>query len=373
MLRGEVDVREPVKQKGYVIVTVALTLALLSGFAALALDWGLLLSARTAAQAAADSAALAGAFTFVVQPLAPQPQTARELALSAATSNNITSAPIETSDVSVDVDPGNRRVTVSIRRSEGTFFARVLGWDRVDIEVQASAEASLTATGSTCAKPWFIPNAAASTLGSCDACAAGEVLISGGSVTAFAQSQLGAPFIIKPANPRNALAPGQFYAIAMPGSIGGADYRDNISTCSPVVVRCNETYSVEPGNMIGPTAQGVKELIGPDADTYIDLGRYQRSDGTLSDTSPQLISTPIWNECGMAGFCPAGELPADGRNTTIAVVGFAMLFLEDVQGNDVIARLTGISACGPGGGGGAGPAPRETGPYSVPVRLVRMP
>jgi hypothetical protein len=50
------------------------------------------------------------------------------------------------------------------------------------------------------------------------------------------------------------------------------------------------------------------------------------------------------------------------------------VFIEGRQGNDVIARLIWASACSSAGGGpGGGPAPPETGPYSIPVRLVRLP
>ena len=76
-------------QKGYVIVTTALLLVVLLGFGALAVDVGLLYSARTAAQRAADAAALAGAFTFVVNPASAQPSTAYDNAMSTALSNNI--------------------------------------------------------------------------------------------------------------------------------------------------------------------------------------------------------------------------------------------------------------------------------------------
>ncbi len=52
-------------ERGYIIVTTAMLLVVFLGFGALAIDVGLLYSARTSAQRAADAAALAGAFTFV--------------------------------------------------------------------------------------------------------------------------------------------------------------------------------------------------------------------------------------------------------------------------------------------------------------------
>jgi len=361
-------------EAGYVAVSVALSIVLLCAFAALAVDVGVLLASRSAAQRAADSAALAGAFTFVTQPWAPQPARATEHALGAALSNPVLENPVTAPDVNVQVDVGNRRVTVDIQHRRGTFFARSFGQTLSDISVRAVAEASLTSTGSSCVKPWFVPNTIMSAQATCDACAAGEVFIAGGQVTPFAQARSGRQFTIKPSNPQNALGPGQFYAIRMPDQQGGSDYRTNIATCSRGVVYCSESYGVEPGNKIGPTVQGVEDLVGPNPDVYVDVGQYRRSDGIVSDTSHQLAISPIWDTCNTPGFCPAGQPPDGGANFQVSVIGFALVFIEGRQGNDVIARLIWASACSSAGGGpGGGPAPPETGPYSIPVRLVRLP
>jgi hypothetical protein len=365
------------KQHGYVIITIAATLVILLGFVAFAVDLGMFLSARTAAQRAADAAALAGAFTFIVHPFGAQPQTAQQYAVNTAVTNNILDNPVNAADVTVNVDVPNRLVIVDVMHTRATFFAGVLGLNQATIGARGIAEASANSTGSSCSKPWFIPNTVLSPNSACQACANGEVFVSGGNVTGFGQGMVGTSFTLKPGNPQNSLAPGQFYAIRMGDSTGGNDYRTNIATCTPELVYCQETYSVEPGNMIGPTLQGVNDLMGPNPDTFLALGQYQRSDGTIGDTSRQLISAPIWDECGIPGFCPGEQLPDAGANLQIPVVGFALIFLEGVQGNDVIARLLGVSGCGAGGGGGGGggggPAPPETGPYSIPVRLVRLP
>jgi len=357
-------------EEGYVIVTVAILLAVLCGCAALAVDINAFLGARAAAQRAVDAGALAGAFTFVNNPLAQQPATAQSQAVATTTANGMLGEPILPAEVTVDVDVAGRLVTVDVTHPVSTFFARALGINSVNIGATALAEAWPNATGVACAKPWFMGNTMLSGLDPCAACAAGEVFIAAGGISSFASSRLGAQFTLKPGNPQNALAPGQFYAIAMGESTGGAAYRDNISTCSQYQLFCQQSYMVEPGNMIGPTAQGVRELIGPDPDTYVDIGQYQRGDGTIGDTSPQLISMPVWDPCAMAGFCPDGGLPENGRNLQIPIIGFATVFIEGLSGNDVMGRLVNVAACG-SGGGSPGPAPGEIGPYGMPVRLVR--
>ena len=353
-------------EKGYVAVVVAALLVVLFGFTSLAVDVGVLYTSRTAAQRAVDAAALAGAFTFVVHPTAPQPATARQHALSVATAQRVLGQPINPADVDINVDIPNRLVTVSLTHDQGTYFARVLGIDQATIGVRAIAEASPNATGSACTKPWFIPNTVFGALSPCKACAAGQVLVANNEVTPYGLSQLGKQFRVRSQNPGNALAPGQFYAIQVPGSSGGNDYRNNIATCTTQTVVCQQKYSVETGNMVGPTKQGVRDLMGPSPDVWEGIARYRRADGTLTDTSRQLIVAPVWDVCGTPGFCPAENFPS-GTKVDVRTVGFALIFLEGIQGNDVLARIVNISGC-------SGPlVTTEAAPYSIPVRLVRVP
>ncbi len=362
-------------EAGYVLAVVAILLVALCGIAALAIDAGVLEGSRTSAQRAADAGALAGAFTFITNPLAPQPTTAQDHAVAAATRNQILDQGVAAGEVNVSVNVGARLVTVDVARTTPTFFARVYGFNNVAVGARGVAQASPFSTGSACSKPWFVPNTVLAGEPTCDACAAGHVFIQNGAVTSWAMTFLGQQFTIKPGNPQQSLAPGQFYAVRVADSQGGNDYRENIATCTTQVLYCQNLYPVEPGNMIGPTLQGVRDLMGPNPDTYVSLGHYARSDGTVGDTSRQLIVAPVWDACNMPGFCPGGTPPDMGATLQIPVVGFALLFLEGMQGNDVLARVINISACaaGGGGGGGAGSGGGEIGPYSIPVRLVRTP
>ena len=365
-------------EKGYVIVTTAMLLVVLLGFGALAVDVGLLYSGRSSAQRAADAAALAGAFTFVVSPSAPQPSTAYDQAMSAALVNNILGTPLTAPEVTVNIDIANERATVEITHTEDTFFARVLGRNSVELKVKAVAETSIDAVATFCAKPWFVPNTVVSELSACDACAQGELLVEDGEVTPFAGPKIGMSFSIKPSNPQNAMQPGQFYAVRMNDSAGGNDYRTNIASCSQDVITCQQTYTLEPGNMIGPTIQGVNDLTGSPPDTYMCVGEYQDSLGNISNTSRSLIIAPLWETCNLDGFCPDNRLPDGGATAQISVAGFALLFVDGTQGNDVNAHLLGVFGCGstaggPPGPGEPGPFEDETGPFSVLVRLVRLP
>ncbi len=107
------------KQEGYVVIVVAALLAALTSFLALAVDIGVLYSARTSAQEVADAAALAGAFTFSpYYPDSPQPQTASNHALRVALNNSVLGQPITAADVNVNVNVANRRVTVDVQSTQ---------------------------------------------------------------------------------------------------------------------------------------------------------------------------------------------------------------------------------------------------------------
>ena len=350
------------KQEGFVLVVVAIVLVALIGFLALAIDVGVLYSARTSAQEVADAAAMAGAFTFINDTQSPQPQTASDNALQVALHNSILGQPVAAGDVNVNVDYTNRRVTVDVQSTQNTYFARALGVQTANVGVEAVAEAAKYSTGSACTKPWFIPNTVFGSGDACPSCASNEVLISGGEVTALAQSKIGHEFTVTSQDSSSSLAPGQFYAIDL-GKGGGSDYRNNIANCAVTYVRCFDSYSVSPGKKDGPTQQGVNDLLGnPPTDRWVSVGQYQTPIG-LSDTSKAVAVAPIWDTCGTSGFCPTGSFPT-GSKTTLQIIGFAVFFLEGFQGSDVVARLINVSSCSPND---------ETGGtvLSLPLRLVR--
>lgn len=396
-------------ESGYVMVTVALLLVVLLGFTALAIDIGTLLSDRTQAQQAADAAALAGAFTFVLgnnnPSLYPEPDTAISHATQIALANTVMGDPITAPQVSVCVgtvqpdgtcseDISLRRVAVTIQRQQSAFFSKIMNLGNPMVTVRGIAEAAQDSCGAKCVKPFFIPNTILANLGAsstaCDACAANQVLVdtSNGSTTQFAQDRYGTQVSIHAGNPAQAIGPGQFYAIDIPidkfpnGCPGGDCYRTAISTCLTSALVCQNFYSVKTGAMVGPTTQGVKDLIGdPPRDQYVGVGKYKApsdpAGGPYHDTSRALVIAPIWDACSMPGFCPAAAFP-NGTQVSLQIVGFAVFFIESVQGGgDVIARLINVVGCNPGtncGTPGGITFDGSPSPYSpLPIRLVRMP
>jgi hypothetical protein len=356
-------------EKGFVLVVVAALLVVLVGFVALGVDVGVLYSARTSAQAVADSAALAGASTFITNPTAVQPDTAINHAQQLALNNSILGQAVTAGNVSVVVDVPNRRVTVDVASLQNTYFARVLGSLNANVAVRAIAEAADQATEAI-VKPWFIPNTILGTPTSdCNACTAGQVLISGNppQVTTWAKTQLGTQFTLKPNNPSGAIAPGDFYGIQMPNDNNSGDkYRNNIALNLNPPARCDDSYDILKGNKVGPTKQGVDDLIGkPPRDTFQAVGQYVTPTG-ISDFSDALVAAPVWDTCA-SSYCPGNNFP--NGQASLKVIGFALIFIDGIQGSDVKARIINISACG------AGSATTQSGSavLSLPLRLVRVP
>ena len=407
---------EPRAEGGYVIVTVAITIVVLLGFAAMAVDSGVLYSSRTSAQRIADGAALAGAASFIFDPNGPQPATAEAHARAFAEGKSILGDTVTAGEVTVTVDIVNQRVTVHILRNEETYLAKAIGMTDVDVGVTGTAEAGSQFVGSECVKPWFLPNSvfldnpeitplADPASDACSACgdagtnpnydpeAFGQLLIHRVGtdlvVTPFAESLLLNQRLItlKPNNPSQSLEPGQFYAIAV-GGTGGNVYRDNIMGCAgpTAAVRCADCQQSEPGNMIGPTVQGTSAMIHkPTQDVISSLGpplQIINSGASLPvQQSPSRVTVPIWDVCSQVngtscsdtGFCPGLKLTNGGRNVTLEVIGFADIFVEDVSNGDgVSAYVLGVHACPTDGAGNVLTTPVDSSNVmGFPLRLVR--
>ena len=396
--------RKQNNEQGYTIFVIASTIVVFLGFTALSIDVGMLYGARASAQRAADAAALAGAFVFVTRAdldettTPKQSDVIKENAIKTAAQNKMLGASVSIGTGDVFVDTANHSVTVNVNQSQPTVFSRILGENSVNIHATAIAEAVVTANATGCLKPIFIPNTALfvgnGSTTQCDACTASpkQVLIDnvGGTlvVTDWAKTQIRTgnnQFLLKPQNPQSSLRPGDFMLIDIPGHNPG-DLNDDIQNCLDTTSACADIYSILTGDHVGPTKNAIKALIGcPNPDVYNGPGQYQRPDGTVGSTSRALVTCPVWDVCnatiGGQPFCPAASVPG-GTNVSLQIVGFAVVFVQGLQsgnsgtidcnGNDVVARLINVSACG-GTGGTPAINPAETGPFGTPIRLVRAP
>jgi hypothetical protein len=372
--------RSEIRTRGITVPMVAISIFVLLALAALAIDMGMLYTARTSAQHAADAGALAGAFTFM-NANAPQPAAATTAAVNTAATNGILGEGVQITEANVQVDTANRRVTVTVPRTGvngvATYFARAIGSQRVDVIARATAECGSKGTGSRCLKPIYVPNTVLSDKAPVDACKAAvpEVLFdANGNVTEWALARMGQQRKIRPANPENALEPSQFYSLDF--GAGANTYRCTLGQClseceiDTEVVRCGQSYPLKTGNMVGPTSQGVGDLTGETPDEWVGIGQYRRDDGNLYDTSNQLVVAPVWDSC-------VQNISPGYHGQQVKVIGFVQLFVDGMQGGaggqGVAAHFVSPIACSTGGAGDAGDTGANTGPYGVPIRLVQTP
>lgn len=137
-------IRKLRETRGAAIALVALSMIALVSAVALAVDVGMLVTARTEAQQLGDAAALAGA--AVLRSTAGDSAAAHDSAVAFGNTHNTVrgdNVVIQNGDVDVIPDEWTVRVRVHRTSARGTavptFFARVFGIDEVDVVTNAAA------------------------------------------------------------------------------------------------------------------------------------------------------------------------------------------------------------------------------------------
>lgn len=373
--------------RGSTIVIVAVTMTALLSAVALAVDVGMLYTARGEAQRVADASALAGAHAFIEFP--GNEDSVRQFAVEYAARNNVRGQTIALLPEDIGVDMPNKRVTVTVRRTGdrggavATWFARVFGIDEVDVVARATAEA-LPAGAATCLKPFTIADAFEDRNGSgkfdsgdhYDQAETGygsdwrDGVPSDNGIdppgTTY-DDDYGRPLVITEGDPAGAkenLAPSIYLPWSMPqpdeGPVTGADrVYENIVGCNPTPVHLGEEYLQEPGRMRNKIRNGVQELISRDdgASWDPDIPGVVGSDYVPWTKSPRVIHIPLYDP----------NLFIDPGRDEFVFNNITAFWLEGLDGGDVIGRFMYASGIGVGtdGTGGA-----ETAGQLQYVRLV---
>jgi Flp pilus assembly protein TadG len=343
--------------RGSIMLMVTVAIVALFAFAVLAIDGAILMTTRTQLHSAADAAALAGATGL----LSGTQADAVNRAINFASYNDATqvgSSPvlITPADISFP-QPDVIRVQTHRTRATGdalrTYFLRVinpLSDNQADVTAVAAARA-YDVCGSRCLRPWAIPDRFndANANGVFDAGDTYDPLNTG----YVAPADVGAPIMLKAGNPQQAIEPGIFFPVnypplnKYPGEsplTGGDWYREWISECAPYLVEPGDQLQLEPGNMVGPTNQGMDELIAADPNAQWDAGSKTiiNSDYGLS---PRI---------GLVPFFDPTLPPTSGRNY-VTVTKIGAFFIESVgPGSQVNARFIQITSQGTPCPGGVG-------------------
>jgi Flp pilus assembly protein TadG len=369
-------------ESGMTYVFIGLGLMAFLSATMLAIDVGMLMTARNQAQNSADAGALAGATALVFDDFNNRTPSGPAVtsAISAATSNEVmrNSVSIIPSDVEFlnDADGQPTQVKVSVYRQAArgnpvaTLVARFFGISVADIAATATAEAS-PAGGAICIKPWTIPDRwierQTAPWDTTDTFSAypknpslqpdvyrptGDARYTGYDM----YRDKGLELTLKAANGDN-IAPSFYYSFAIPDSMGGDDYEWNIANCNTTVMTPDELLTLEPGDKVGPTAHGVEELIARDEGAYWDT--YNNKPVSDMHPSPRLIVIPTFDPF----YYDTGK--HNGRTGDLKAANYIGFFLESVDaGGTVRGRITPVSGVRTGG-------PTPIGFFPKAIRLVK--
>jgi hypothetical protein len=158
---------------------------------------------------------------------------------------------------------------------------------------------------------------------------------------------------------------GQYQSIDLPpinrGTpvTGGDQYRENIASCNQSEVWPGDWLQLEPGAKVGPTNQGMRDLIAQDPDAYWD-SITQSVQGSAFAVSPRIVLIPLYDP----------RIPAASGRNQIQVTKVAAFFMEQMTGqSEVIGRFLKVRApgepCVAGNGGGGGVS------FTYSLNLVR--
>ena len=351
------------------LVVVAIGFMAFLSASMLAIDVGMFMNARSQAQNAADAGALAGAVALVFDDFTDRSPggPAVQNALMLARANSVMNQPVSVEPQDVTF-PTQERVRVTVYRTGGrgnplaTIIGQYFGVASADVTSTATAAAS-PANAMTCVKPFTIPDKwietqtppwdPSDTFDAFDKkgkpLANPDIYVPAdqpGYTGYDAHSDRGTQLAVK-AGTGNNIEPSFYFAWAIPGSRGAADYRWNIGNCNTTIMDFGDLLTAEPGNMVGPTRQGIQALIDRDPTAYWDTVN-NRYVSTISP-SPRVVAIPVFDPL----YYDSGK--KNGRNADLRAVNYVGFFIEGLQGGDVLGRITPISGLLKGSGAGSGP------------------
>lgn len=385
--RGGGVVRRLRDERGATLALVALGSAVLIGMAAISIDLGMLMTAKTQAQRAADSGAHAGAVVLAQTP--GNEAGARTLAIASAADNAVMgdNVVVQPGDVTF---PAEDEVKVTVHRIKarnnpiGTFFARILGFNAVNLSVDATAHVSTTQNIEfECLLPVTIQDRwwedASGTLpdendsyhdesdpddGEADIYVPwGAEGFSESQYTGYSEADIGTEFVIKSNEAPGDYNPSWYKPWTGNDDTKGANwYRDRISGSECGNARSpGDDVVTEPGNMVGPTKQGFQALIDQDPGAQWNTAWNPDCNcdpiiGGMGMNSPRIRPIPM--------FDPTSG-PANGRSD-FTLSNFAGMFVQEIRGQEVIGRFMGVIGAKKGGGD----EPSNVGPLFVTIEII---
>jgi hypothetical protein len=326
----------------------------------LALDVGWWVVARSQAQNSADSGALAGAVALVFNDFnnrstnGPAVTSAVNAAQANGIGNGKTIVPVQNVTFPLGPTGLNNRVGVLVERQIPTILGGMFGMQSMQSRAYAEAEAS-PANAARCLLPFTIPDKWQEItappwteesffekydnknrlLNPRDQYRRGTRENGG---TGYTSLDKGTLIELKPDN-GGKVTPGVYNPWAIPNSTGADDYRAAIAGCKTGTMKTGEHITLEPGAMVGPTVQGIEELIAKDPNA-----RWDTSCTCVKGSDPRFAISPRIRPIPLYDPDEYEDGKQEGRNAEFQMVSFLGVFVVGMQGNTVIARVHPISA-----------------------------
>jgi Flp pilus assembly protein TadG len=354
----------------------------------LAIDVGMLMTARNQAQNSADAGALAGATALLFDNYTDRSASGPAVtnAINAATGNPVMAKNVSVlpTDVTFPLDPSGEpsRVKVTVRRTASrgnpvsTLIAKYFGVTNTDIGATATAEVS-QANAMTCVKPFTIPdkwNEAQTPPWSMDdtydafdnkgrPLANPDIYIPAtqpGYTGYNQESSRGQKLVLRAATGEN-ITVSFYFSLAMgkPVITGGAEYDWNIANCNKTIYYWGDPLTQEPGAMTGPTIQGAEALIAKDPGAYWDTSTNRVKGSAYAAQSPRVFPIPLYDPI----VYDSGK--RNGRQADLVTANWIGFFLEYIEGNGIWGRIIPIAGIRDAN---HGPAPMGLNPKAL--RLV---
>lgn len=272
-----------ISQKGSAAIIIALCMATLMGFAALAIDVGVITHEKSRISNAADAGALAGA---------------QELIMNKSNAINVANQYLEENgvdpaDAQIVVFDSDTKISVTINKEVDYYFAGILGFDKGIVTTEAVA-----------------------------ICAPLIGVYEGIRPFAIEQQTLDFEQTYTLKEGAGSGSNGNYGGLALGGN-GASTYVHNIIEGYKGYLRVGDIVDTEPGNMSGPTAQGINTLISHC--THVPECTYNH----YSPDCPRIITVVMVETLDVNGRAP------------VKIAGFAKFFLIGVEGNGRESIVTG--------------------------------
>jgi hypothetical protein len=386
--------------RGAILIHVALGILAMSAFLTIVADFGLMWTSRRQAQNSADAAALAGAIGLGYDDPGDYSASgaAKQNAYLASQTNfvwgqspyvdinsHITFPLVPAAECDPDGDGLSSCVRVEVFRNTDQanplpmLFGHILGLSDQNTRASAIAVAA-AANSSNCLKPWGVADKWAEPDGTWDPTdtfdpGAGDdyrpqgELGPGDPGTGFrappaTPNDYGLELVLKVGSPHDTINPGWFQALDLGVCGHGAScYRDEISGCVNSPYGIGDDIPKKNGNMVGPTKQGVEDLIA--LDPYADWDPATKKIINSCVGPPYTCSQPGYTQSPRVVAVPVFDLelymatggPGNGTVHITNILGFFVDRMDGAHGNDVVGYLINkTESIDPSKGGVAGPA-----------------